>query len=219
MGERLVRTFQHGGTPTIHKVGSQTQIVVNGWKHIGAYDFKTGREIWKLKGCGDIPVPTPVVGSGFVYITSAHGPMSPVYAIRETATGDISLAENQTTNANIAWSVPRGGAYMATPIVYQDLLYVLGWNGVLLTFDARTGGRLYQERLGAGTTAFTASPVAADGKIYFMSEEGDVFVVKAARTFQLLATNSLGEIGMASPAISEGVIYFRTGKSLMAIGQ
>ena len=206
-------------TPTIHKVGNQTQILVNGWRHTGAYDFKTGREIWKINGGGDIPVPTPVAGLGFVYMTSAHGQLSPVYAIRETATGDISLAANETSNAHIAWSVPRGGAYMATPLLYRDLLYVVGWNGVLLAFDPRTGERLYQERVGGGTTAFTASPVAADGKIYITSEEGDVFVVKAGRTFQLLATNPLGEIGMASPAISEGVIYFRAGKSIMAIGQ
>jgi outer membrane protein assembly factor BamB len=206
-------------TPTIHKVGNQTQVIVNGWRHIGAYDFKTGREIWNLKGGGDIPVPTPVTGLGFVYITNAHGPMSPVYAIRETARGDISLAENETSNAHIAWSVSRGGAYMATPILYRDLLYVMGWNGVLLAFDGKTGERIYQERVGGGTTAFTASPVAADGKIYITSEEGDVFVIKAGRTYQLLATNPLGEIGMASPAISEGVIYFRTGQSLMAIGQ
>jgi outer membrane protein assembly factor BamB len=222
-GRELWRTARQDvptwSTPTIHRVGDQTQVLVNGWHHIGAYDFKTGREIWKINGGGDIPVPTPVTGLGFVYITSAHGPMAPVYAIRETATGDISLAPNQTSNTHIAWSVPRGGAYMATPILYRDLLYVMGWNGVLLAFDARTGERLYQERVGDGTTAFTASPVAADGKIYITSEEGDVFVVRAGRVFQLLATNPLGEIGMASPAISEGVLYFRAGKSMMAIGQ
>jgi outer membrane protein assembly factor BamB len=222
-GKELWRTARQDvptwGSPTIHQVGDQTQILVNGWRHIGAYDFKTGREIWKLKGGGDIPVPTPVVAFGLIYITNAHGPMSPVYAIRETATGDISLTADQTSNTHIAWSVPRGGAYMATPIVYGDLVYVLGWNGVLLASDAKTGERVYQERLGGGTSAYTASPVAADGKVYFMSEEGDVFVVKAGRTFEVLATNKLDDIGMATPAISEGVIYFRTGKSLIAIGR
>jgi outer membrane protein assembly factor BamB len=222
-GKELWRTPRQDvptwGTPTIHKVGDQTQILVNGWHHIGAYDFKTGREIWKLKGGGDIPVPTPVVGFGLVYVTNAHGSMSPVYAIRETAKGDISLAEGETSNAQIAWSVPRGGAYMATPILYGDVVYVLGWNGVLLAFDAKSGERRYQQRLGGGTSAFTASPVAADGKIYILNEEGDVFVVKAGRAFELLATNKLDDIGMATPAISEGVIYFRTGKNLIAIGR
>jgi outer membrane protein assembly factor BamB len=206
------------GTPTIHKVGNQTQVLVNGWRHIGAYDFKTGREIWKLKGGGDIPVPTPIVNSGLVFITNAHGPMSPVYAIRETATGDISLTDGATSNRHIVWSVSRGGAYMATPIVYRDILYVLGWNGVMLALDPKTGERFYQQRIGGGTSAFTASPVAADGKVYLMSEEGDVFVVKAGRTFELLATNPLGEIGMATPAISEGILFFRAGRSVIAIG-
>jgi outer membrane protein assembly factor BamB len=206
------------GTPTIHRVGNQTQVLVNGWRHIGAYDFKTGREIWKLKGGGDIPVPTPIVNSGLVFITNAHGPMSPVYAIRETATGDISLTAGETSNTHIVWSVPRGGAYMATPIVYRDILYVLGWNGVMLALDPKTGERFFQQRIGGGTSAFTASPVAADGKVYLMSEEGDVFVVKAGRTFELLATNPLGEIGMATPAISEGILYFRAGRSVIAIG-
>jgi outer membrane protein assembly factor BamB len=98
------------------------------------------------------------------------------------------------------------------------LLYVCKSNGVFSAFDAKTGERVYQQRLGDGTTAFTASLVAADGKVYFTSEDGDVFVVKAGRTFDLLATNALGGVALATPAISEGVIYFRTGANLIAIG-
>jgi outer membrane protein assembly factor BamB len=205
-------------TPTIHEVGGRTQVLVNGWKHTGAYDFLTGKEIWRLNGGGDIPVPTPVVGHGLVFITNAHGPGAPVYAIRETATGDISLPAGQTTNEHVAWSVPRDGAYMISPLLYQGLLYVSKNNGVFNVFEAETGARVYQQRLGTGTTGFTASLVAADGKIYFTSEEGDVFVVRAGRTFELLAQNPLGEIGMATPAISEGRIYFRTDRSLIAVG-
>jgi outer membrane protein assembly factor BamB len=204
-------------TPTIHTVNGRTQILVNGWRHTGAYDFETGREIWKLNGGGDIPVPRPVVGSGLVFITNAHGRGAPVYAIRETATGDISLPAGQTTNEHIAWSVPRDGAYMITPVLYQGLLYVSRNNGVFKVFEAATGTEVYQQRLGTGTTGFTASLVAADGKVYFSSEEGDVFVVKARREFELLATNPVGEILMATPAISEGALYFRTSKSLVAV--
>ena len=221
-GKNMWRTARNDvptwGSPTIHEAGGRTQVLVNGWHHAGAYDFKTGAEIWKLDGGGDIPVPTPIVGNGLVYITNAHGPKSPVYAIRETAAGDISLKDDQTSTAHIAWSVPRDGAYLITPVLYRGLLYVCKSNGVFNVFDARTGERAYQQRLGAGTTAFTASLVAADGKVYFTSEDGDVFVVKEGRTFELLATNSLGEIAMATPAISEGVMYFRTGRSLVAIG-
>ncbi len=206
------------GSPTIHYVGGQTQVLVNGWHHAGAYDFKTGKEIWKLDGGGDIPVPTPIVGNGLIFITNSHGPGSPVYAIRETATGDISLKDGETSNTHIAWSSSRDGGYLITPVLYRDLLYVCRNNGVFSTFDAKTGERVYQQRLGDGTTAFTASLVAADGKVYFTSEDGDVFVVSAGRTFTLLATNPLGEVSLPTPAISEGVIYFRTSKSLIAIG-
>jgi outer membrane protein assembly factor BamB len=221
-GKELWRTPRQDvptwGTPTIHQVGAETQILVNGWHHMGAYDFKTGQEIWTLGGTGDIPVPTPIVGNGLIYITSAHGAGSPVFAIRETARGDISLKAGETTNVAIAWSVPRDGGYLITPVLYRDLLYVCKSNGVFIAFDARTGERAYQQRLGDGTTAFTASTVAGDGKVYFTSEDGDVYVVKAGRTFELLSTSPLGEVGMATPAISEGVIFFRTNKSLIAIG-
>ena len=208
-------------TPTIHTVGGRTQILVNGWRHSGAYDFETGREIWRLngekRGGGDIPVPRPVVDSGLVFITNAHGPGAPVYAIRASATGDISLAEGARTNDHVAWSVPRDGAYMITPVLYQGLLYVSKNNGVFKVFEAETGAEIYQQRLGTGTTGFTASLVAADGKVYFSSEEGDVFVVKAGRTFELLSKNPVGEILMATPAISEGTLYFRTDKSIIAV--
>jgi outer membrane protein assembly factor BamB len=206
-------------TPTIHLVGGRTQILVNGWRHSGAYDFVTGEEIWKLKSVGgDIPVPTPVVGHGMVYLTSAHGAGGqPVYAIRETAKGDISLTPNTTTNAHIAWSYSRDGAYMISPVLYQGLLYVSKNNGVFAVFDAVTGEKVYQERLGDGTTGFTASLVAADGKVYFTSEDGDVFVVKAGRTYELLSKSPLGDYAMATPAIANGTLYFRTGAAVIAV--
>jgi len=104
-------------------------------------------------------------------------------------------------------------------VLYDGLLYVSKNNGVLSAFDAKTGERAYQERLGNGTTGFTASLVAADGKIYATSEEGDVYVIRAGRKFELLATNPLGDIVMATPAISEGALYFRTGQQLLAIAR
>jgi len=226
-GEERWRTARHDvptwSTPTVHTVGGRTQVVVNGWRHTGGYDIETGREIWRLngetRGGGDIPVPRPIVGPGMVFITNAHGRGAPVYAIRDSAVGDISLVDGARTNDHVAWSVPRDGAYMITPVLYQGLLYVSRNNGVFKVFEADSGTELYQQRLGDGTTGFTASLVAADGKVYFSSEDGDVFVVKAGREFELLAKNRIGEIGMATPAISEGVIYFRTDKSLISVGE
>jgi len=148
-------------TPTIHRVNGRTQILVNGMRHVGAYDFRTGKEIWKLSGGGDIPVPTPVVSEGLVYITNAHGPQSPVYAIKDTASGDVSLKDSATTSDAVAWSAPRSGGYMCTPLVYRGLVYVVRYNGVLNVFDAKTGVKQYETRLGGATSAFTASPVAS----------------------------------------------------------
>ena len=205
-------------TPTIHVVGGKTQILVNGWRHMGAYDFTTGEEIWKLKSVGgDIPVPTPIVGHGMVYLTTAHGPGQPVFAIRETAKGDITLAPDTTSNVHIAWSYPRDGAYMISPVLYQGLLYVAKNNGTFSVFDAVTGEKAYTERLGDGTTGFTASLVAGDGKVYFTSEDGDVYVVKAGRTYELLSKSPLGDYAMATPAIANGTLYFRTGAAVIAV--
>lgn len=208
------------GTPTVVRAGNGrvAQLVVNGWKHIGGYDAETGKELWRLTGGGDIPVPTPIVAHGLIYITNAHGRMAPIYAIRAaTATGDISLQGDARANAHIAWSTAREGAYMQTPLVYGDYLYVCRDNGVLSCYEARTGKRVYQERLGTGRTGFTASPVAAAGKLYFSSEEGDVFVVQAGPRFKVLSTNSLNEVCLATPALSEGVLFFRTQGHLVAI--
>ena len=205
------------GTPTVHTVKGQPQVIVNGWKHIGAYDFKTGKEIWRLTGGGDIPVPTPVVHEGLIIITNAHGPMAPVYAIRETATGDVTLADGASSNDGVAWSYPRDGGYMCTPLVYEGLVYIVKYNGALNVYDAKTGERKFQERLGGGTSAFTSSPIAADGKVYFASEEGNIFVLRAGPKYELVAQNEMGESVLATPAISEGTLIYRTQSQVMGL--
>jgi outer membrane protein assembly factor BamB len=204
-------------TPTIHEVAGRPQLIVNGMRHIGAYDFKTGKEIWKLKGGGDIPVPTPVVQDGVIYVTNAHGLASPVYAIRETSSGDISLVDGATSNDGVMWSYQRGGGYMATPLVYQGLLYVVNYNAVLTVYDAKTGERKYQERLGGATSAFTSSPVAADGKVFVASEDGHMLVIKAGPTYEVLANNDMTESTLATPALSEGLLLVRTQGNIIAI--
>ncbi|MCH7824741.1 MAG: PQQ-binding-like beta-propeller repeat protein [Acidobacteria bacterium] len=204
------------GTPNVYLSGDRAQIVVNGYRHIGAYDPDSGTEIWKMRGGGDIPVPTPIFAHGLIFITNAHGPGSPIYAIRPDSTGDISLGEGEDANEHVVWSVPRGGSYMVTPMVYGDYLYNLRNNGALSVFNARTGERMYQARLGAGG-GFSASPVAADGKVYFTGEDGDIFVLEAGPEFELLATNQMGEVCMATPAISEGMLLFRTQGHVVAV--
>ena len=205
-------------TPTIHTVNGQTQILVNGMRQVGAYDFKTGKEIWTLSGGGDIPVPTPVVSDGLVYITNAHGPQSPVYAIRETASGDISLKADATSNDHVVWTAPRSGGYMCTPLVYRGLVYIVRYNGVLNVFDAKSGEKKYEARLAGATSAFTASPVANDGRVYIASEDGQVFVLAAGPEYKVIAMNEMSTPVLATPAISEGRLLLRTQGEIMAIG-
>lgn len=205
-------------TPTVHMAGGHAQVLANGFKHIGGYDLETGKEIWRMRGGGDIPVPTPIAAHGLLFFTNAHGSQAPIFAVKQTASGDISLREGESSSPSIAWSQRRDGAYMQTPLVYGELLYVCRNNGALGVFEAKTGRRVYQQRLGDGRTGFTASPVAAEDRVYFTSEEGDVYVVKAGPQFELLATNRLGEVAMATPALAEGVFYFRTRDHLVAIG-
>ena len=220
-GKELWRTDRKDvptwSTPTVHADGSRSQVLVNGYKHLGGYDLKDGKELWRMRGTGDIPIPTPYVVDGLVFFTSAHGGGSPIYAVRTAASGDISLGDDELANEQVAWSHPRGGSYMPTTLVYGDLLYVLRDNGVLGAYDIKTGERRYEHRLGNGSGGFTASVVAGDDKIYFTAELGEVYVVKPGPEFELLATNEMDEICMATPAIARGTLYYRTRGHLVAL--
>src|SRR6266478_1254711 len=221
-GKQIWRTPRNDtatwSTPNICTEGPRPQLLVNGWKHMGGYDLQTGEEIWQMSGGGDCPVPTPLVWNGLVFLMSAHGPRKPIYVVRTDATGDVSLRNGATTNRYVSWSSLRGASYMQTPLIYGDYLYSCHVDGVLTCFEAGTGKEKYKERLGTGGEGFTASPVAAEGKLYFTSEQGSVFVVKPGPEFSVLATNQMGEVCMATPAISGDTIFFRTQGHVVAIG-
>lgn len=203
-------------TPAIYTDKGKTMVVANGFRHMAGYDFETGKQIWNLSNGGDAPAPTPVFVNDLIYLNSAHGKFSPVFAVRPDAEGDITLEPDSTSNKYIAWSIKRGGAYMQTPLIYRGFLYNLQVNGAFTCLDAITGEVKYRESL---KDAFTASGVAADGKLYFASERGIVYVVQAGPEFKLLAENPLSDVCMASPAISGNTIYFRTQHYLIAVGQ
>lgn len=205
-------------TPTVYEAGGRERVAVNGYQEIAGYDLATGQRVWRLRGGGDIPVPTPVAWNDLLFITNAHGGLAPLYAVRQTAEGEITPAGEATSSPGLAWSEPRAGSYMQTPIVYRDLLYVCTDNGVLSAWDPRTGAMLWRERLGSGGSGFTASAVAADGKLYYTSELGDVHVVRAGREFEALAVNALDEVAMATPAIAGGTLLWRTQGHLVAVG-
>jgi outer membrane protein assembly factor BamB len=200
-------------TPTVHITDNRRQLILNGWKHIGGYDLDSGKELWKLEGTGDIPVPTPVVAHGLIFITNAHGGPARILAISENAKGNMTI---DVDGENMIWTNRRFGAYMQSPFVYGDELYVCRDNGVLTCWDAKTGEQHYRGRLSAGV-GYTASGIAADGKLYYPSEEGEIHVVKAGKEYELLAVNEMGEICMASPAVSAGMLLFRTRTKLVAV--
>lgn len=226
-GKELWRTqrdeIPSWATPTIVEATvdgkPKAEIVTNATRHIRGYDPQTGKELWRLSGNSEIVAPTPIAAHGLVYVTAGYSPVQPIYAIRVgKAQGDITLPEGKESSEAVAWSKKRGGTYMPTPVVYGDHLYTCANNGILTAYDAKTGEQVYRERLtGQKTSAFTASPIAADGKLYFSSEEGDIYVVKAGSKFELLATNPMGEAMMASPAIADGLLVVRGRSHVFAV--
>ena len=165
-----------------------------------------------------MPVASPVLAGDRVILTSGHGKFRPMRAVRLDATGDITPPDINTTNQAVVWCHPRKGNYLQTPIVVGDLLWGCSNDGIVTCFDVRTGKQHFEERIGGGGQGFTASPVAANGKLYFSGEQGDVFVLPASEKFSVLATNRLGGICLATPAISDGTLFFRTTEKLLAIG-
>lgn len=204
------------GTALIHTDSSARQAIVNGWPWIVSYDLDSGQELWRIKGGGDNPVPTPFVVNNQIYITNAHGAESPILVIRPSARGNLTESSEAASEA-VVWSVTRGGCYMSTPVVLGEYLYLGNSNGVLRCFHANTGEKIYEQRLG-NDASIIASLVAADEKIYCAAEGGMVYVLKAGPEFEILAQNPMGEPCFATPAIVDGVIYMRTAKSLVAIG-
>ncbi|MCG8699743.1 MAG: PQQ-binding-like beta-propeller repeat protein, partial [Bacteroidales bacterium] len=150
-GEQIWRTPRKDvpswSTPNLYAKGDNKQIVANGYHHIGGYNFETGEEIWKLDGGGDIPVPTPFFAHNLIYIHSAHGKLSPIYAIKPSAKGEISMPTDSTKSEYIQWSIKRGAAYNPTNIVYGNYLYNMKMNGKLSCFDALTGELKYKVKL------------------------------------------------------------------------
>ena len=207
------------GTPTVVTTPGGPVLVTNASNFIRGYDPRTGQELWRLGGSSKITAPTPIAAGGLVIAASGRGPERPLFAIQAGARGDLTLPKGETSGKAIAWSYTGRGPYMPTPLAYDGILYVLANNGVLDTYDVETGKEIYRQRLPEIGSGFSASPVAADGRIYFPNEDGDIVVIAAGREFRHIATNAMGELLMATPALSDGVMYVRTVSSLFAIGK
>jgi len=208
-------------TPTVHEGKSRAELVAAG-RHIRGYDPATGEQLWQLSGSAEYSIATPIVANDLIYINDGYGVpvVQPFYAIRLGARGDISLPEGGRSSPQIPWTMKRGGQWsMTTPLVYGDLLYTCSNNGIVACYNARSGERVYHQRIGAKGGGYTASPVAADGKIYFTSEDGEIFVIKHGPKYEQLAANPMGETCMATPAIADGMIFVRARHHLFGIGE
>ena len=206
------------GTPTVAATMTGPELVTNASNFIRGYDARTGRELWRLGGSSKITAPTPIFADDLIVVASGRAPERPIFVVKPGARGDLTLARDKTASDAIAWSRTGRGSYMPTPLAYRGLLYVLANNGVFDAYDLKSGKEIYRQRLPLVGSGFSASPVAADGKIYLSNEDGDMLVVRAGPTFAHVATNSIRELLMATPALSEGVMYVRGASSLFAIG-
>ena len=202
-------------TPLVTTVDGRSIAITNSPTRIRAHDVRTGRELWHMEDGTQVKVPSPVRSGSHVIVTGGYAPGTrPTWAIPLSARPN---AQGAISSKSAAWTIERGSSYTSTPVVYQGLLYMVTDAGILSTYDVATGARVYQQRLAAGA-GISASPVAAGGRIYFASEDGDVFVVRAGRAFELLATNAMGSVTMATPAIDGDRLYIRTATHVVAIG-
>src|SRR5262245_11908021 len=198
------------GTPVVINTGARDELVVNSQGRVAAYDPATGKELWTVRGMTYEVIPTPVVGDDLLFASS--GRAGPTFAIRPGGSGDV-------TGTHVAWSTQRGSPFVPSGLVYDGLLYLINdMQSILTVQETKTGTIVYQGRLGvAQREGFSASPVVVNGELFFTNDEGETFVVKAGREFKLLHTSSLGESTLASPALVDGLWYWRTSRNLIAI--
>jgi outer membrane protein assembly factor BamB len=202
-------------TPTLNTAAGRTDLIVVGGVYVRGYDPRTGAELWKFKDVAEVKTPTPFVAQDLIVLSGGYRGR-PIYALKPGAKGDISEPENAKSGAYLAWRTETGGPYTTTPLAYQGVLYAVRDEGILGAYDLKTGALLYRERTNA---THSASPVASDGRVYLAAEGGEVLTLKAGRTFEVLARNDMGEMLMATPAISSNTLFVRTGGHVYAIGR
>lgn len=199
-------------TPLLVRGSSgRAELITSGTEFIVSYDPATGKELWRHKGVESNAIPSPVANSDMVYLVAGY-PAKVALAIRLGQTGDL------TGTPNVPWKYAKGTAYVPSPILYGDYLYLTTDRGILTCIDAKTGEVKYEGGRIPVPATFTASPVAFDGKILMTSEDGDTFFVKSGPKHEVIGTNSIGEAVYASPAIADGSIYIRGEKNLYRIG-
>jgi outer membrane protein assembly factor BamB len=196
-------------TPLVIRVGDRDELVSVGAYRAAAYDPQNGKEIWRVSYAdGFSNVPRPVFGHGLVYIATGFQQPS-LLAVRADGAGDV-------TKTHIAWTLTRGAPLTPSPLLVGDELFLVNDGGIASCLDAKTGATHWVQRLGG---AFSASPVFADGRIYFLSEEGTSIVLAPGKEFRKLAESTLDGAILASMAVSEGSIFIRTNSHLYRLVQ
>jgi len=224
-GKEVWRVSRNAGTgrksdwasPHVWENKLRTEVIAIGRGQAISYDLD-GKEIWRLKGLKGQAAPLAISDSLLLYVGTGDqtGVTRPMFAVRPGATGDISLNPEETGNAYVAWFLDKASAYMPSPLVYRDRMYVVYDNGICAAYDSGTGKQIYKARIGVGAT-FSSSPCAADGKIFCLSEDGDTYVIQAGDEYKLVAENALGEMCLATPAIANGSLFIRTMTKLYRI--
>ena len=222
-GEEIWRTprdeVSSWATPFIWEHDQRTEIVTSAVNRIRSYDLD-GNLLWEMDGrMSWAAIATPFSSHGLVYVNSGYfgDNHRPAYAIRPGASGDISLAEGESSNDSVAWYQPRAGNYNTSPLIYGDIYYSLLDRGFFEAYDALNGEPIYgRQRIQVGAS-FTASPWAYNGKIFAASEQGDTYVLQTGREFGVVGVNSLDEMIMASPAIVGDRLILRTRSKIYSI--
>jgi outer membrane protein assembly factor BamB len=181
------------------------QLIVSSTESTIAYDPKTGKELWKGPGVEGNAVPSPVSGNGMAFVSSGV-PKKRLYALQLDGSGD-----------HVAWTYQKGTAYVISPILYGDYLYILTDAGLMTCLDAKTGTVKYEGKRPPKPANFSASPIAFNGKILLTSEEGETYVIAAGPEHSIVATNPIGEGVIASLAVAGDSIYIRAEKHLFRI--
>jgi outer membrane protein assembly factor BamB len=209
---RVSRTNRRSwATPVLVRT-PRAELIASGAEAVIAYDPATGRELWRAAGVQSHPIPSPVAGHGMVFVT-AGSQAKRAQALRVGGNGDV------TGTANAVWQYAKGTAYVPSPILYGRYLYLMTDKGLLTCLDAATGQVQYEGGRVPVPATFTASLVAAGGRLFLTSEDGDTFVVRAGPTHEVIATNSVGEPVYASPAIARATMFIRGERHLFAIRQ
>jgi outer membrane protein assembly factor BamB len=179
-----------------------------------SYDL-SGNELWTMEGMSGSAIPMPFAYDGLLYLNGGRG--RAMYAIRPGAAGDITLKEGETSNKYVVWTEQRGGTYLPTEVAYEGALYSVTETGILSRYEAKTGKVTYRTRIDPEATAFTSSPWAYNGKVFFLDEEGKTYVVTAGDKFELRHTNALEDMALATPAIAGDRLLLRTEHRLYSI--